>query len=261
MPEAHRKYFFPLESNPDVFNELIHFSWRVERTPFRRCLGPRRARPASATHPRLDPHLPRHARAPGSAGRLGVHPRRIHRQRRRRARGLVQTDHWQCLWPLRHLACTEQRFPSPLHWWKQTLDGRPFGRLLTDRCPEPESILSRLLDKCIPQDPANRARVLEGSAELEQAHAAVAKKGDSAVPERAENEVDYHYICFARSEVNGCLYQLDGNRKGSVVVGEISIGDDGDILNEAVISHVKAYIGQGGGNIGFGCMALVHRAT
>jgi ubiquitin carboxyl-terminal hydrolase L3 len=49
---------------------------------------------------------------------------------------------------------------------------------------------------------------------LERAYTAVAAKGDSAVPSRAEGKVDYHYICFVQSDQDECLYEVNGDRPG-----------------------------------------------
>lgn len=123
---------------------------------------------------------------------------------------------------------------------------------------EPDSLLSRLLRDSIPQCPQVRARTLEDSVELEQAYAAAATKGDSAVPGSAEDEVDFHYICFTRSDADGCLYELDGDSKGPIALGPARPGDQGDVLGPEAIARLKEYIGQEDGNIGFNLMALVH---
>lgn len=115
------------------------------------------------------------------------------------------------------------------------------------------------MEECIPLQPEERARVLEDSAELEQAYAAVAAKGTSAAPDSAEDEVDFHYICFVRSDGDGCLYELDGDSKGPVALEQVQPGEGGDILNTNTISHIKQYIDQGAGNLGFSLLALVDR--
>lgn len=83
-------------------------------------------------------------------------------------------------------------------------------------------------------------------------------KGDSAVPDSAEDEVGYHYICFTAGK-DGCLYELDGDRKGPVSLGKVQSGEQGDILGPDTISLIRGYIDQGNGNIGYSLMALVHR--
>ena len=67
---------------------------------------------------------------------------------------------------------------------------------------------------------------MEESKELEEAYAGVAKKGDTEAPENAEDEVDYHYICFVKSHKNGRLYQLDGDRKRPIELGMLELTED-----------------------------------
>jgi ubiquitin carboxyl-terminal hydrolase L3 len=100
--------------------------------------------------------------------------------------------------------------------------------------------------------------VLENFAELEGAHSTVAVKGDSAVPDSAEQEVDFHYICCVRSEVNGHLYELDGDYKGPLDT-DVILGSEEDILCPQGIKVIKEYISQEEDNISFNLMALVHR--
>jgi ubiquitin carboxyl-terminal hydrolase L3 len=112
---------------------------------------------------------------------------------------------------------------------------------------------------CLTDGPQERALKLENHSGLEQAYAAVAAKGDSAVPSSAEDEVDYHYICFVRSDHDGCLYELDGDSKGPVCLGPVDVGEYGDILRPDAISQIRKYIDQEeSGNIGYSLMALVH---
>lgn len=120
---------------------------------------------------------------------------------------------------------------------------------------EPGSTLAELLRKAEPLTPQSRALSLEDSEDLERAHAAAAKMGDSAVPEDPEDEVDYHYICFARSK-NGHLYQLDGDRKGPVDL-EIALQEGEDLMEEKVLEVLRGFIyGEDGTNQNFSLMAL-----
>jgi hypothetical protein len=114
-----------------------------------------------------------------------------------------------------------------------------------------ESILYEFMSYNIDERPAKRSARLAADRRFEQAYAAVATKGDSAVPENAEAEVDYHYVCFARSEEDGCLYELDGDSKGPVCLGKVGLGEGGDILNPDAIRLIKQYMNQDDGNIGY----------
>lgn len=81
-------------------------------------------------------------------------------------------------------------------------------------------------------------------------------QGQSAVPENAEDDVDYHYICFVKSQSTGHLYELDGDRKGPVDLGFLP--PDEDLLGSSVLRVVKDFIArENGQNPNFSLMALV----
>lgn len=121
---------------------------------------------------------------------------------------------------------------------------------------EPDSTLAEILQKAEPLTPKSRALSLEDSEDLEKAHAAAAQKGDSAVPEDPEDEVDYHYICFVKSNKNGHLYQLDGDRKGPVDL-EIPLAEGEDLMEKKVLDVLRGFIyGEDGDNQNFSLMAL-----
>ncbi|KAI9712750.1 MAG: ubiquitinyl hydrolase 1 [Bogoriella megaspora] len=118
-------------------------------------------------------------------------------------------------------------------------------------------VCSALIRTCIPLPPAQRSQALEASQELEQAHREAAVMGQSAVPEDAEEEVDFHYLCFAKSSKSGRLYELDGDRKGPIHRGIIPDGQD--LLDEYTLRVVreKFLSKKGEEELGFNLMALV----
>jgi ubiquitin carboxyl-terminal hydrolase L3 len=59
---------------------------------------------------------------------------------------------------------------------------------------------------CVALKPRDRAIALEDSMALETSHADAAIQGDSAVPTNAEDEVEFHYVCF----VHGIQLQVKG---------------------------------------------------
>lgn len=104
--------------------------------------------------------------------------------------------------------------------------------------------------------------MLENYPALDQAYAAVAAKGDSAMPRSAEDEVDYHYICFVQSAEEVYLYELDGDSKGPICPGPIDVGEDRDILRHDTVAHIRKYTGmEESGNIGYRLMALGNRGN
>jgi ubiquitin carboxyl-terminal hydrolase L3 len=124
---------------------------------------------------------------------------------------------------------------------------------------DPDSILAKLYRTCLDLQPEEAALVLENSPELEAAYKGVAVQGDSAVPENAEDEVDFHYICFVKSPKNRHLYLLDGDRKGPVDKGKV-LEDGEDILGEGALAIVRGFLQREGGDGGFGLLALVESA-
>ncbi|KAF1955059.1 ubiquitin C-terminal hydrolase L3 [Byssothecium circinans] len=115
--------------------------------------------------------------------------------------------------------------------------------------------LTTLLSKCTPLGPHERALAVENDAALEAAYASVARKGDTEAPE-AEAEVDYHYICFVKSLKNGHLYQLDGDRKRPIDLGDL--GDGEGVLSEGCLRIVRDMIKrEEEAKLGVNLMALV----
>ncbi|KAF9458975.1 ubiquitin carboxyl-terminal hydrolase [Collybia nuda] len=121
---------------------------------------------------------------------------------------------------------------------------------------EPGSALARLLATCVPLAPHERALALEASEELEIAHATAGVQGDTAAPASAEDVVDYHYVAFIKSK-SGHIYEMDGCKKGPVNRGAVLSADE-DILSESALKFVREYIHrEKDGNVNFSLMALV----
>jgi ubiquitin carboxyl-terminal hydrolase L3 len=100
--------------------------------------------------------------------------------------------------------------------------------------------------------PNERALALEDSKELESVCTAAAVKGDTSTPS-AEDEVDFHYVCFVASNSHH-IFELDGDRKCPIERGSIPFEDD--MLCGDGLSIIREFIKQKGGN-GFSLMALV----
>lgn len=114
--------------------------------------------------------------------------------------------------------------------------------------------MARLLQQCIPCRPEDRALVLQDSVELEKVYTAAALQGDTAPPDNAEDEVDFHYICFARSK-SGKLYELDGDKWGPVDLGVV-LAEDEDLLSERVLDVIRVRIAKTEHGESFALMAL-----
>jgi len=88
-------------------------------------------------------------------------------------------------------------------------------------------------------------------------YATAATGGDTLAPTNAEDEVDFHFVCFVKSNKNSRIYELDGDRAGPIDKGIILASGD-DMLAAGGLSIVKEYIQrEGSGGSGFSLMALV----
>ncbi|KAK1753576.1 putative ubiquitin carboxyl-terminal hydrolase [Echria macrotheca] len=117
-----------------------------------------------------------------------------------------------------------------------------------------DSHLRRLLDACASLKPTERASVLEGDEELESIYNEFALQGDSEVPANPEDEVDFHYVCFVKSQRSGHLYELDGDRKGPMDLGQLDPHDD--MLSDKALDVVRRFVGQIKSSTGVGLLAL-----
>ncbi|KAF9875262.1 ubiquitin c-terminal hydrolase l3 [Colletotrichum karsti] len=241
MPPTYNKAFIPLESNPEVFNELIGL------------LGASPSLQFEDVFTLDDPaFLPEKILA-----LVLVFPTTPTFEAR-----LVAEEAGAQDWMVEHNEEDEDAV-----WFKQTINNACglyaiLHALANGRAKDflrPGSLLDSLLAVAAPMDPAQAAMVLEGSKELEEAYASIAAKGDTAAPESAEDEVYYHYICFVKSPDTGHLYELDGDRKGPVDRGVPDEEQRVD-LGEKSIGIVRDFISKGGENIGFSLMALVEKA-
>ncbi|KAJ7846035.1 ubiquitin C-terminal hydrolase L3 [Mycena olivaceomarginata] len=117
---------------------------------------------------------------------------------------------------------------------------------------DPASLFSRFLELCVALNPEERAQALEESQGIAEAYRRAATQGSTAVP-NAEDEVNFHYVCFVKSPLNGHLYDLDGDKNGPVD-RDLSLEGDRGMLS-AGLKLVKSYIKDGNPN--FQLMALV----
>ncbi|KAK5110689.1 hypothetical protein LTR85_000750 [Meristemomyces frigidus] len=120
------------------------------------------------------------------------------------------------------------------------------------------SDLDTFIQTAIPLTPKERATLIEQTEALKTAHAAAASLGDTDAP-AADADVDLHYVCFVKSEKNGHLYEMDGGRKGPLDRGELKA--DEDVLSPAALEKgVRAFLKReeeaGGGDLRFSLIVL-----
>ncbi|KAF2119532.1 hypothetical protein BDV96DRAFT_567776 [Lophiotrema nucula] len=226
-----RKHFIPLESNPEVFTELVHKLGVSETVAFHDVFSledpdllaivPRPVYALVLVFPTTEKYLKWVAEADdGSAEKDAVV-------------FFEQTINNACgLYALLHAIS----------------NGKARGLIGEG------SLMSRLLEKCTPLGTDERALALEDSQELESAYSSVARKGDTKAPDNPEDDVDFHYNAFVKSH-NGHLFLLDGDRKRPVDLGPI--GADKDVLSDACLSVIRKMVADAGGeNLNFSLMAL-----
>jgi ubiquitin carboxyl-terminal hydrolase L3 len=117
--------------------------------------------------------------------------------------------------------------------------------------------LHKLVEESPSLPASEQTLLLEDSEFLEGAYRSVAIQGDSAVPEDAEAEVDYHYICFVCSDENHHVYQLDGDRIGPIDRG-VLFPEGEDLLGEGMRLYLRSFTKRyEEENMSFNLMALV----
>ncbi|EOA86512.1 hypothetical protein ACJQWK_08997 [Exserohilum turcicum] len=118
-----------------------------------------------------------------------------------------------------------------------------------------DSVIAKVLNTSSSVDELVEA--LENSTELETSYASVACKGNTEAPSSAEEEVDYHYIAFVKCK-NDHLYQLDGDRKRPIDLGQLTA--DEDVLAERCLIAIRSMMALEADNVNFSLMALVEAA-
>lgn len=115
------------------------------------------------------------------------------------------------------------------------------------------SELDRLIKEATPLGPEERSRLLEKSEGLASAHKSVASQGDTVAPD-ARDDVDLHYVCFVRTD-DGNLWELDGRRKGPIMRGTLTGGEDVLGPNALAMGPLK-FLEREGADLRFSCVAL-----
>ncbi|KAH7067166.1 hypothetical protein FB567DRAFT_458180 [Paraphoma chrysanthemicola] len=244
LSQQYRKHFIPLESNPEVFTELLHKLGVSPALEFQDVL--------SLDDPELLAFLPRPVLAlilvfpTTSSYDNKVYEEDAERQPYSASHDdgdvvfFKQTINNACgLYAILHAICNSEARSE-----------------LGTRTPEArDSIVGRLEHQCSRLGPDEVALLLETDIELERVYVELAQKGDTEAPGNAEDEVDYHYVCFVKSHEDGHLYQLDGDRKCPIQLGAVPANED--VLSDPCLRVIRGMIAQENENANFNLMALV----
>ncbi|KAJ3774911.1 hypothetical protein FB446DRAFT_448346 [Lentinula raphanica] len=255
-----RKHYIPLESNPEVFTELIHTLGVSSSLSFqdvyslddpdllslvpRPVLGLVLIFPAMEDYDKVLDEDKKNR--PNYTGKGENEPVIWFEQTIGNACGLYALLHCICNGPAR------QYLSEHLQYQFATIVIHI--RVITT---EPDSTMSNLLTKCVPLDPLERALALEASEEVEYAHAHAGKSGYTAAPDPRDN-VEHHYVAFVTSDKQtGEVYEMDGMKQGPLKT-EVTLKEEEDLLSEAGQKLIKRFIErEQGRSIGFSLMALV----
>ncbi|KAF2822380.1 cysteine proteinase [Ophiobolus disseminans] len=237
--QVYRKYFVPLESNPEVFTELVHRLGVHESLEFEDVL--------SLDDPDLLSFLPRPVYA-----LILVFPTAVdYDEKIREDNSKYEKD-------------DSHEAESTVLYFKQTINNAcGLYAILHAVCNgearlwlAPNSTLDNIRQNALCSSVEETALALEDNEELERAYAEASQQGDTEAPVDPEQEVDHHYICFVKSHKNGHLYQLDGDRRQSIDLGPVPIIED--VLSDRCLDVIRGMIADEGGNMNFSLMALVH---
>ncbi|KAF9074033.1 ubiquitin C-terminal hydrolase L3 [Rhodocollybia butyracea] len=236
-----RKHYIPLESNPEVFTDLIHALGVDESLSFQDVY--------SLDDPDILSLLPRPV-----LGLVLAFPAVEDYDK------IIEEDK-----KARPNAYTGKGEDEPVIWFEQTI-GNACGLygLLHCICNEPArkyikpgSAIGKVLEACVPLDPTARALVLEASEEVEHAHAHAGKSGSTVAP-LPEDDVEHHYVAFVTSsDQSGQVYEMDGVKQGPLKTN-VSLKEGEDLLSESGKQLIRAFIErEHGQKFTFSLMALV----
>ncbi|OJD32027.1 ubiquitin hydrolase l3 [Diplodia corticola] len=230
-----KKYFIPLENNPDVFSHLIRALGVSPQLGFHDVY--------SLDDPALLALVPRPALA-----LIFIAPGAIYHAARDDVAARTQ---------LYDDAGAEQ----PVVWFQQTI-GEACGlmALLHAVCNGearkhivPGSLVDGLRTEALRLRRVDRARLLYESEGLEKAHASAAVLGDTGAPELG-TIAEGAFVCFVKGD-DGHLWELAGYAKGPYDRGELAEGED--MLSERALElGVRTFLEKAGGDARFSLVAL-----
>ncbi|KAI1368867.1 ubiquitin C-terminal hydrolase L3 [Xylaria arbuscula] len=243
-----KKWFVPLESDPELFTELIHTLGVSQRLAFHDVLT------LSASEVDLLSSIPRPALAlilvipapDGYAARL--------KEEEEGEKGIPRHD--------------RKGDEEDVMFFYQTI-GNACGLYATLHAVangdargfiEPSSHIARLIEHCTPLNSAQRIAALESDDQLAAAHASVALRGSTAPPANITDEPHFAYMTFVKSLKNGRLYQLEGCRQAPVDL-DCVLAEDEDMLSGKALDAVGKFVEEAGKGIAVGYSALALSVT
>ncbi|KAI3338340.1 ubiquitin C-terminal hydrolase L3 [Ustulina deusta] len=242
---AGKKYFIPLESNPELFTELIHTLGMSKRLAFHDLLT------LSPSDEDLLSFVPRPALAlvlvipapEGYTARLREEEKDVPPHGKKGDEEDVVFYH-QTIGNACGLYATLHAVSNG--------EARAFV--------EPSTHLSRLIERCAPLDSAQRIEALESDEQLAAVHASVASRGNTAPPADITVEALFAYMTFVKSRMSGRLYQLEGCRKAPVDL-DCVLREDEDLLSGKALDAVRKFVEDAGKGVAVGYSALALSVT
>lgn len=231
-----KKTYVPLENNPEVFTHLVHNLGVSPELGFYDVY--------SLDDPDLLTFIPRPVHA-----LIFISPADVYHRVRANDGGTKALSYDGC------------GDAEPVTWFKQTIGNacglyalvHSVGNGSAKQFIAPDSPLDSFLKATVPLKPVPRAKAFHDSEALEDAHMAVAFKGDSVAPV-AEDPIGYHFISFVKGD-DGHLYELEGGWGGPIDRGPLA--EDADMLSEkALDAGVRRYTRVAEGNMEFSIVAL-----
>lgn len=217
------KQFVPLESSPQVFNQLMYSLGVSRDVTFNDVFS-------------LDPEMLAFYSRPVYALIMTFPVSDNYESYRHNADKHLADDYYN------EISGTDQ---EKALWYKQTIrnacgtmalihalaNGLPTSKI------EPGSAIDQIIEQSAGCNTKDRALVLENSDALEALHSQVAHLGDTQAP-AADAHVEHHYVCLTKRD--GHLYELDGRRKGPIDLGPLA--DDEDLFCPQALKVVQEFM-------------------
>ncbi|KAK7398741.1 ubiquitinyl hydrolase 1 [Neonectria punicea] len=235
--------FIPLESNPEVFNKIIHDIGVMPYVEFRDVY--------SISEPSILATLPRPVLALILVGPTDMVGRGEEPE------------------PGQHASTPEYAKAGDqedIFWFKQTIRNacglyailHSVANGVDADFVYKESVLDKLLTTCRPLLPNERARAVETCEGLERAYTSTARSHEQSSVPRNLGDLGNHYLCLTKSRKTGHLYQVSASRKdGPVDMGPVH--EHEDVLGPHGTAIVQNYLdaAKGDPNAVFSLIALV----